>query len=287
MDTLNTSASVGSRDSSMAVYRRIRKMIFAGKLGAGEALSQVQLAQEFDTSRGPVREALRMLQREGLIEAEANQRVRIVSFSASDLEQLCAMLALNAAMAIRMGEGRFTAADVATIERAIDRIETLGAGTGDNDGRAMGIDERRRIAFRRLLTVLCRHSGAHVKQLINDILDRLAVVRQLYTLSGSSPPYPLANRFPELREAALRQDAVAMAQIIVDKIAEISRKAVIFLADHYRPDMLDTYVVGARAAVAGELSAASPNGAMEGYDTMTIKVRALPGSRLECVVTPS
>lgn len=262
-------------------------MIFAGKLGAGEALSQVQLAQEFDTSRGPVREALRMLQREGLIEAEANQRVRIVSFSASDLEQLCAMLTLNAAMAIRMGEGHFSAADVAAIERAIDRIETLGGKPEDSGYPGISIDERRRIAFRRLLTVLCRYSGAHVRQLINDILDRLAVVRQLYSLSGSSPPYPLANRFPELRAAARRHDAVAMAQIIVDKIAEIARKAVIYLEDNYRPDMLDAYVIAARSAVASESRTVDPESVTEGYETMTIKVRALPGSRLECVVTPS
>ena len=45
----------------MSVYRRIRRMILSGEVKSGQPLSQVQLATDFEISRGPVREALRML----------------------------------------------------------------------------------------------------------------------------------------------------------------------------------------------------------------------------------
>src|SRR4051812_15215580 len=74
----------GSRDNTAAIHRQLREAILHGRLEAGAELSQVKLADDFGVSRGPVREALRLLEREGLVEAELNRRVRVASFSPSD-----------------------------------------------------------------------------------------------------------------------------------------------------------------------------------------------------------
>ena len=62
-------------------YGSIRNMILARRLGGGETVSEDRLAAELSISRTPVREALLLLQSEGLIEKQVNQpfRVRIVS----------------------------------------------------------------------------------------------------------------------------------------------------------------------------------------------------------------
>ena len=75
----------------------------------GALLSQVQLANELGVSRGPLREAVRMLQREGLVEAEVNRRGRVSSFSMDDLEQLYAMRIVHEALALRINVPQFTA----------------------------------------------------------------------------------------------------------------------------------------------------------------------------------
>lgn len=271
----------------MSVYRRIRRMILSGKFKGGQVLSQVQLALDFDTSRGPVREALRMLQREGLIEAETNQQGRIVTFSPADLEQVCALLALNAAMAITMAEDRLTAKDVVQIGDAIDRLETLAAPAAAWSKSPQRQVERRQLAFRRLITTLCKYSGPYVVQIIDDLLDRVAMFRQLHEIMGVSPPYPLANRFPELRAASENRDTSAIALIIVDIIADVSRKALRYVAERYQPLLLDSYVAAAEAAL-GRPVAALPEVARAGgmgFSGMTIKVRGLPGSKVECVIT--
>jgi DNA-binding GntR family transcriptional regulator len=84
------------------VYSSLRESILNGALPPGESLSQVQLASQLGVSRGPLREAVRMLQREGLVEAEVNRRGRVSSFSIDDLEQLYAMRIVHESLAIRI-----------------------------------------------------------------------------------------------------------------------------------------------------------------------------------------
>jgi DNA-binding GntR family transcriptional regulator len=50
------------------VYAGLREMIATGELVSGERLPMAQLAERFQTSEMPVREALRMLQRDGLVQ---------------------------------------------------------------------------------------------------------------------------------------------------------------------------------------------------------------------------
>ncbi len=63
-------------------------MILDGMFSPGSMLSQVKLAESLGVSRIPLREALRMLQREGLVEAEHNQRARVPSFEPSVVDSL-------------------------------------------------------------------------------------------------------------------------------------------------------------------------------------------------------
>jgi DNA-binding GntR family transcriptional regulator len=69
----------GTRDGQhvAVVHDRLRAAILLGELPAGQTTSQVTLARDLDVGRTPLREALRMLQREGLVVSEPNRRVRI------------------------------------------------------------------------------------------------------------------------------------------------------------------------------------------------------------------
>jgi hypothetical protein len=98
------------------VYARVREAILDGELGPGAVMSQVALAGELGISRTPLREALRMLQPERLVEAEPNRRVRVAPMSAADLEELCiARIALEAE-AMRLSVPRLTPENLARLE---------------------------------------------------------------------------------------------------------------------------------------------------------------------------
>src|SRR4051794_13023573 len=57
-------------------YERIRELVLSGSVAPGAKLGQVELAEQLGISRTPVREALRRLSAEGLVEALPNRGFR-------------------------------------------------------------------------------------------------------------------------------------------------------------------------------------------------------------------
>src|SRR5271168_3489554 len=91
---------LGSRNNTEIVHSWLRDHILRGELAPGTIISEAELARQFELSRGPVREALRMLEREGLVDGEKNRRPRVSPFSFDDLEGLYALRITNEAFAL-------------------------------------------------------------------------------------------------------------------------------------------------------------------------------------------
>ncbi len=60
----------------------------SGELASGDRLVETQLAQQLQVSRTPIREALRQLQREGLVRADTSGGLRVTAISVTDAAQL-------------------------------------------------------------------------------------------------------------------------------------------------------------------------------------------------------
>jgi DNA-binding GntR family transcriptional regulator len=67
---------------------RLRSEIVSGELPSGSRLAEAAVAQRLGVSRVPVREALVLLEREGLVEFTATGRARVKELSPSDFEEL-------------------------------------------------------------------------------------------------------------------------------------------------------------------------------------------------------
>lgn len=124
-----------SRDGQhlVLVHERLRDAILRGEVPAGHTTTQAKLASEFDIGRTPLREALRMLQREGLVVSEPNRRVRIAELSASDAEELYVMRISLEAVAIRITTPRLISADLAELEGLLAQMAHY-MQSGDNIG---------------------------------------------------------------------------------------------------------------------------------------------------------
>jgi DNA-binding GntR family transcriptional regulator len=70
------------------VVRRLRADILSGALAPGERLIEEQLTRRFGTSRAPLREALRLLGQQGLVEHLPRRGVRVVQLSPRDIDEL-------------------------------------------------------------------------------------------------------------------------------------------------------------------------------------------------------
>lgn len=111
------------------VVDRLREEIITGRLAPGEQLKQDQLARSFALSPGPVREALRQLESEGLVEHIPNRGVFVGTVSTEDLlgVLLPVRLAIETYAVSRIRDDQETLAalgeTVAAMERAADKAD--------------------------------------------------------------------------------------------------------------------------------------------------------------------
>jgi DNA-binding GntR family transcriptional regulator len=114
-----------TRKSSVGtIHRKLREQILVGRIPAGTLLSQVQLAESFGVSRTPLREALRMLQEEGLILAESNRRARVATFQLEDLEAIAAQRILLSSLATFITVPHLDSDDLARMKGACEAMGT-------------------------------------------------------------------------------------------------------------------------------------------------------------------
>jgi DNA-binding GntR family transcriptional regulator len=102
------------------VADRIREAIFSGVYPPGAALGEAELASALRVSRGPVREALLLLQREGLVHSEWHRRSTVATLSADDIAEIDSLRDTLERLAVERAVTLATDDDLAAIERATD-----------------------------------------------------------------------------------------------------------------------------------------------------------------------
>lgn len=91
---------------------RLRSMIVHGELGPGAPLVEVELSGTLGISRTPIREALKLLARDGLVELRINRSPRVRSLEAADIRELFEALSGVERMAAELAASRITAAEL-------------------------------------------------------------------------------------------------------------------------------------------------------------------------------
>lgn len=122
----------------LAVYRglldevgaRIRSRIFSGELRDGQRIVERDLAAEMGTSRGPIRDALRMLEQEGLVITTPRRGTRVASLTTADAREILAIREALEPVAVSFLLDRSDPDHFARLQAVVDRIE-LAARAGD------------------------------------------------------------------------------------------------------------------------------------------------------------
>lgn len=83
------------------VERAVREMVLDGSLEPGARINEVELAQQFQISRGPLREALQRLKAEGLLEVRAHRGAFVREFDAQELQDLYSLRSALETWAVR------------------------------------------------------------------------------------------------------------------------------------------------------------------------------------------
>ncbi len=89
------------------VADEIRMKILNGDMKPGDKIVEQELASEFGISRGPVREALRQLEQEGMVEYSRNVGCSVRHIGMDDIYEIYYMRANYEMMAVRLHNGPF------------------------------------------------------------------------------------------------------------------------------------------------------------------------------------
>lgn len=92
-----------------SVYRRLREAILIGRIPMGTRINELELASAWQISRTPIREALRRLEAEGLVQAAPGRGMLVPLLSPADVEELYALREALEGMAARHAAERTTA----------------------------------------------------------------------------------------------------------------------------------------------------------------------------------
>lgn len=106
--------------ASEKAYRMLRDRIFTGDYPPGSRLKERQLCEDLEVSRTPVREALRRLESEGLVQIEPRRGGVVSQIDAGEAEEIFALGAAIESFAAKMAAQKATAEGLAGLERIID-----------------------------------------------------------------------------------------------------------------------------------------------------------------------
>jgi DNA-binding GntR family transcriptional regulator len=218
--TPNPSARTLSLPEQIA--ERIGNDIIRGRYEPGARIQEVEVAGQFEVSRGPVREALRILERDGLVQIAPRRGAQVTELSIDELNAIFEpRIALNG-LAARLAAERRDPAATARLKAAIDRVSGL-SGTGDVDPYVNAVYDAHR--------TVCDASG-------NPFLTRLVSMLAHQTLRYSRLGLSTARRRQQSARnwrrllAAVQSGDGAQAQAAAEQLARDSRDmAVRLLSD--------------------------------------------------------
>lgn len=105
---------------------RIREQILAGGFAQGEHLVEARIAEQLTVSRGPVREAFKLLRAEGLLEEEPRRGTFVVSLTSADVREIYEVrAAIEGRAARRLARARNPAA-LKELGELVERIREAG-----------------------------------------------------------------------------------------------------------------------------------------------------------------
>lgn len=186
-----------NRGLGVDIAERLRSAIVNGLFGPGERLPEEQLARTMGVSRGPVREALTQLEREGLIVTRRNRGAFVAQLAMEDLDEVYTLRVAIERLAVERCVERATESDIDELQAVVDKIAEL---------MDRGITEQ---------------EAAELDLQFHDIIYRAGGHRRLYETWGTLRPQIhvlLLNR--NVASEDFRQMVVPSHQQIVDAIRE-------------------------------------------------------------------
>lgn len=169
------------------VYRTLKTWIIEGTLTPRENIRDQELAVKLGVSRTPIREALRRLEDEGLIETAKNRWTRVAPLNLKNSQHTYPIIAHLEDLALQMAFEHLTAADLQSMEEENQKFQE--ALSLQDSRTALQADER----FHG--TLLEKSGNPELCKIVTDLKTRLMRLEwYYYRTQGSSAPSVTEHR---------------------------------------------------------------------------------------------
>jgi len=228
-------------NASSAICRSLTEDIVSGRLAPGLKLEELVLAERFQVSRTPIREALRELHARGLIDLQPRKGGIVRSIGLDDLsDMLEAMVELDA-LCCRISAERMSAVQKKQLQMVQQQSEDCVA-RGDEAGY-LQLNHQ----FHQLICAGAQNRS--LAAMLSNLRERLAPFRAAQT--HVERRLPVSNdEHQAILKAILASDAEASYEAMRNHTARLSINVL---------DLLKTQQAGAKAAPAAKASSTAPN----------------------------
>jgi len=108
-------------------YTRVRELILSGELEPGAVINQAILARQIGISTTPLREALKRLKQQGLVELDAHRDARVTPLDPEEARDLLEVRRALDPLAASLAADRRTKQDVAEMRATLEGLEALAS----------------------------------------------------------------------------------------------------------------------------------------------------------------
>ena len=206
-----------SDDLVSRIANQVVQAIGDGRLKPGEKVAEAKLARELGTSRAPAREALRLLESQGLIVSHARRGFFVHAYDGNELDDIYDLRECLELHAARRAMSRITDADAARLEAQVETLHRLA--------RAGAVHEQvaEDYAFHRML---CEIGGnAQILRIFDQIATQLragiALVGRLY-----DDPHSIAESHDPLIDAIRARDADRLVEELREHLEDARAQVV-------------------------------------------------------------
>jgi DNA-binding GntR family transcriptional regulator len=220
MDRLSTPSTI-----SQQVYERLRREVLTGSLGPGRWLRELELAGTLGVSRTPVREAVRRLAQEGLLELSPNRGVRVRSITLEEMVDVYRVRELVESAAAAAAARHRTHDDVARLH---DLLAAIAAIPAEDAALHIETDD----AFHESIALAARSAALlDVVRLLNRRVTRVKILtRDTNASAGTREQHraivdAIAAGDAAEAEAAMRRHIATYRDLLAQRLGHASREA--------------------------------------------------------------
>jgi len=237
-----------AQNNTEIAYNYIRKKVLEGDYPPGYSLQTNDLAEETGVSRTPVRDALRMLETDGLVVIRNRTGAKVRQILAQEYKELCEIRQAMEGFGAGLAAARHTEGDLPQIKEHLDTMEYLSSELAEAKDPLQLLPKVARVDSRFHLAIMASSKNELMhKDLIRlHLIIRVVAGRQRRTLKALPNEASWRSRRLEIQQeheaiysAIISRDVSTAREAMEDHIQKISQVEVVALEQAEKAQLQD------------------------------------------------